>query len=606
MVENRTRRSLREEQALIAEAVAPNEPVQRKRRLRIWVWSLSGVLFLALVATTGLVAHRIYTDAQVARTSLLGAVEDARAIKNAVLGRDAQAALEASDALSQKMDTAREHTSGRLWALAESVPLPLANNLVAVRTISEVGSDLAKQARNTVQGIDFDALKPTDGAWNLEGLSLAAASLEELSMAVKASIHVVEGVPNDGLIAEVAEGVGLVEGELAEVDHALEPLSKSFALIPNALGASGPRTYLLMFQGNSEARSLGGNAAVFLALRAENGSIRIIEQAVSTDFEQPVAQPVVALDPEAVNIYGDKIGRYTPDFTMIPNFPQAAQIAEAWWSAKFGWGFDGVFSADPVALAHILGATGPITLPTGDVLTAENAAPLLLNEIYFRYEDPRQQDAFFAAAAGSVFAALTSSGADPLGLLGALAVAADEGRVLYVSKDPAEAAAVEGLRLAGVMPSDNEATTAVGVYVNDNTGSKKSYYLDVNVDACRKDSLVSVRAQVSSILDEATADSLPRYISGPYFALPEISSHVVVYGPVGTVLQELLVDGQPAEVLSSGQHLGRPAVKVHIMNYLTNTRVIEAQFEGPTHGNLEIWTTPLSRATPVSTSECAG
>ena len=78
------------------------------------------------------------------------------------------------------------------------------------------------------------------------------------------------------------------------------------------------------------------------------------------------------------------------------------------WLRETGVDVSGVISLDPVSLSYLLEATGPVALPTGDVLTSENAVDLLLNGVYLRYADPRDQDAFFAAAAGSVFGALTS------------------------------------------------------------------------------------------------------------------------------------------------------------------------------------------------------
>ncbi|MDV3208776.1 MAG: aconitate hydratase AcnA, partial [Rhodococcus ruber] len=51
-------------------------------------------------------------------------------------------------------------------------------------------------------------------------------------------------------------------------------------------------------------------------------------------------------------------------------------------------------ASDPVALSYLLRGTGPVALPDGTVLTARNAVPLLLNDIYGRLPDTTQQDAF--------------------------------------------------------------------------------------------------------------------------------------------------------------------------------------------------------------------
>ncbi|CAI7670995.1 unnamed protein product [Penicillium discolor] len=283
------------------------------------------------------------------------------------------------------------------------------------------------------------------------------------------------------LTDQVATGVTMVDEALSKATPLLAPLRDLARLLPDALGAEGPRDYLLMFQGNSEARSLGGNAAVFLILRADAGRLEITGFADSSDFAQPTPEPIGPTD------------------------------------------FDGMVSVDPVALSYLLRATGPLMLPTGDALTADNAVPLLLNEVYFRYEDPTMQNAFFAGAASSVFSALTSGAFAPDVLMAALSQAVDERRLLYLSDDEDEAALVSTSPLAGTLPADTANATEIGVFVNDNTGSKKSYYLDMSTTLCRGEGTIEGTTTLTSTLDATTASQLPYYITGPYYA-PRISA----------------------------------------------------------------------------------
>src|SRR5690606_2825967 len=61
---------------------------------------------------------------------------------------------------------------------------------------------------------------------------------------------------------------------------------------------------------------------------------------------------------------------------------------------------------------------------------------------------------------------------------------ASEGRIMYASTDPNEAAAVAGTRLQGpLFEDDNSKTTAVGAFVNDNTEGKLDYYTEMSVAA---------------------------------------------------------------------------------------------------------------------------
>src|SRR5690606_38112277 len=68
-------------------------------------------------------------------------------------------------------------------------------------------------------------------------------------------------------------------------------------------------------------------------------------------------------------------------------------------------------------------------------LTAENAVPFLLKDIYAEYPIPEQQDAVFALSTKAVFDALTSGRAQPKALLDSLTKAVDEGRLMYQTSD---------------------------------------------------------------------------------------------------------------------------------------------------------------------------
>jgi len=222
---------------------------------------------------------------------------------------------------------------------------------------------------------------------------------------------------------------------------------------------------------------------------------------------------------------------------------------------------DGVISLDPVALSYLLGATGPVTLPTGDTLTSDNAVDLLLNGVYQRYENPREQDAFFAAAAGAVFTALTSGTGSPADLLSAMARAGSEHRLLLWNSDPAEQAVLDGTTLQGALPDSDADVTSFGVYVNDATASKMDYYqaLQTMTAWCGAD-----EAQLTvTISNDAPTDaaSLPSYITGGGSRdVPpgEAKTVTYVYLPPGsTLVSSTAVGDRDAPGFGSGIDAGR-------------------------------------------------
>lgn len=591
----------------------PEQPTRRRRRG--WIWLTVFLLVVAVIAGAVWVALQVFGQAQDARASLSTAMTEAQQVKASLLAMDLDSANASAAAALEATHAAVDETGGLAWSIAEAVPFGPGENVRAVRVVAELTDDLVTAVAGSIDGFDLTSLAPKDGRFDLAALDELNNTTTALSSTVDAVVTGIESIDQGALIAPVLSGVEAFETEATQLQSTLSPIADTLALLPKALGADGPRNYLLMFQGNSEARSLGGNPAVMMLVRAEGGSISIAKYADTAEFPNALSEPITPLSDEEVAIYGDKIGRWTPDLTMVPDFPRAAEILGAHWQQTIGEPYDAIVSIDPVALSYIIAATGPVPLPTGEVLTSENTAPILLNGVYFTYPDGYSQNAFFASATNAIFSALTGGDAAPVALIGALGRAAEEGRLLYWSSDEAESAAITGSRLAGSLPDSNEEETAVGIFVNDNTGSKKSFYLDLaataSFQACEAGSPTAVRgtAVLTSKIDEELAARLPYYVRGPYFAAEDISSYVVVYGPVGGSLTSITLDGSPAKPLSSGTHLGRPAVKVEVLNHLAGSHTLEFEFAMPASakiGPLEIWNTPMSRSTQTTVSAAAG
>lgn len=366
----------------------------------------------------------------------------------------------------------------------------------------------------------------------------------------------------------------------------------------------------MLAQNNAESRGTGGNPASLIMIHVDDGAISIAQQASSADFDNGRATPITELDPQTVALYGDKVGRYMQDVTTTPDFTESARVMGAFWAESFGTPIDGTVSIDPVALSYLMVATGPVTLPNGDVLTSENVVSTLLNDLYFRYPDPEVQDAYFATAAAAVFDALTGV-QHPRALVDQVVRAADEGRILYVPTVPAEIDAVAGSRLSGKLPADNGEVTMVGSYVDDITEGKLDYYLDtaltVTSDVCTVDAATAptftVSTTLTSALQPGDVAGLARYISpARFFPKGTISTDLVVYGPVGASFASASVDGA-AVAATPVEHLGRPAVRINVVNDPATVREVSVTFTGTAgaaYGPIEAWHTPMVRATPVT------
>nr|WP_253941326.1 DUF4012 domain-containing protein [Microbacterium sp. SYP-A9085] len=332
------------------------------------------------------------------------------------------------------------------------------------------------------------------------------------------------------------------------------------------LGSDGPRNYLVIFQNNAELRSLGGISGAMALIHTDKGKMTLAAQDSTSGFPR-YDKPVVPLGKEVLGIYGERPAQWMQNVTQVPDFALTGRIARAMWAREHdGQKVDGVISLDPVALSYLLQATGPVKLATGDELTSKNAVSLLLNDVYKRYDDPRRQDAFFAAAAASVFQALSDGRAQPAELVKALSRAGDERRLLLWSAHAADQKILADTTLSGGLPVTDASGTRFGVYLNDGTGSKMDYYLrdDVKVawqQCTTRSGSTSGTATLTVKLTNAapkSAVSLPDYITGGgvYGVKPGTSRTVAyVYLPEGFQLQNAALSTNKG--FGGGTHEGR-------------------------------------------------
>lgn len=574
-------------------------------------WVPIGILTILVVGGLGawVVGNKVVDQAFAARDALQEAIPLAGTAKEQILAGDSSGAQATADKLATLTADARSQADGDLWRLAEAIPM-VGGNLTAVRTLAVVVDDLVAGAVAPATQLSLQSLAPVDGRIDTAALAQASGIVDQAAGALTEATTSLAGLDRSGLIPQVADGVTQLDSVLAELEPLVEPARSTLALLPGLLGADAPRNYLVLVQNNAESRGTGGNPASLVMIHVDNGAISIAQQASSSDFDNGRPQPVTELDPSTIALYGDKVGRYMQDVTTTPDFTESAKIMGAFWAETFGTPVDATVSIDPVALGYLLKATGPVTLPNGDVLTTDNVVPTLLNDVYFRYPTNVQQDAYFAAAASGVFGALTSL-QEPRSLVHQIVRGVDEGRILYVPTSEAEIQAIAGSRLAGTLPADNARTTMVGSYVNDITEGKLDYYLDTAVtvtsDVCAVDAATAptfaVDTTLASTLQPGDVAGLATYISpARFFPKGVISTDLVVYGPVGASFVAASVDS--AEVAATPvEHLGRPAVKINVVNDPASTHAVSVTFAGQagqTYAPLTAWHTPMVRETPVT------
>lgn len=501
-------------------AAADRRP-RRVRRNRRWIGWLIFAVVLLIVASAVWVGVR----GVLAATELRAALPVASRIQTAVTSGNSSAVGSDVAELRRRADRAHSLTSDPVWGLAAHLPW-LGPNLRALGGVSASAASVTDNGLDSVASLtgklNASAFKPKNGAIDLAPLASAAPQIAKANAAVQSGQRMAAGLSTKGVIGPLASAVTQYTTKLDEVAGFTDAASRAAALLPGMLGQSGPRTYLVLVLNNAELRSSGGIPGSVVHVTADHGKITFDDQHAGSEFTQASA-PITKLAPATNALFGEITGEYMQDVTLTPHFNQSAQLASAMWKQKFGETVTGVISLDPVALKYILQATGPVTVAPGTPeqtqLTSGNVVKALLSDVYWRFTDPHQQDAFFDAASGAIFAKLAQGDFQPAAMLTAFSRIGDERRMNVWSAVPAEQKRLEQTTLSGGPARSDPGQQRFGVYLADGTGSKMDYYLHTSVKlgqlTCSKvGKLYVVEVTLHNGVTPAEVGRLPLYVSG--------------------------------------------------------------------------------------------
>ncbi|GGM39903.1 hypothetical protein GCM10011608_25850 [Micromonospora sonchi] len=536
-----------------------------------------------------------------ARTHLVNAAGLAGALSAHLVSGDADRAQRVLAALQEQSAAARRATGDPGWRLGRQVPYAGAN-LAAVRQIAVAVDDLARQAFPALVRVDLGSLVPRDGRLDLAGVRAVSDELVKVDAAVQRTRSELAAVDADRLLRQVRLALGTLRGELDRLATMTSTAERAGRLLPPLLGADGPRRYLLVSQNSAELRATGGIFGAYAVIEANKGRVRMGAQGSGASLG--MSTDPLAIPAEVRALWGALPGMYPADVNLSPHFPTAAALFGEMYRRHSGETVDGVLAVDPVVLSHLLVATGPVRVPGGVSLSAENAVRTLLGDTYQRVTDPAEQDAFFAAAAAAVFDVLFTRKVPPGGFMTALSRSIQDRRILFWSARPEEQRTFGDSRIAGTLPEQDTVPT-VGVFLNDGSGAKLGYYLrqtaDLVIGDCQSDRRRELRLRVT-IRSTAPASGLSRSVLGlamagdPY----TIRTLVSVHGPAGGAVLDVHLDGARTPV-ATGTERRRQVATVNVEVGPGESRTLEIPLlTGPTDsGTAELWLTPT--ATPWTT-----
>lgn len=601
-------------------AEPPARPTRGRRVGTIIGWTVGALGFAAcLIAAVGLA---FLQQAGVVRTDLLGAQTKLTFVPEIVAGGDVNGLNQVSGEVLELTERADAGSLGPLWDLASSIPL-VKENTQAVQELTAMTRDLTQRALPPTVALltasDFSSLAVEGGGINLEPFRQAQGALPEITSAFADAKVVTDGIDRDGLLPIITEPLDQVAQIVDQAAPSLAIVQKYLPSLLGAAGADGPRTYLVLFQNNAEIRATGGNPAASSVLVVDNGRMELKEQADSMAFYAAglAGDSFVDLPESTLSLYPDTFTRYSQDYTFTPDFPTTARLFEALWDRTDGSRFDGVISIDPVVLSHMLEVTGPVDLPDGEQITAENAVKLVLSDAYQRFGDlgdnGRSSDEFFAMVSSSVFSRLTSGQWNPLAMFDQLTRSAQEQRInMWFADDQAQALVTE-TGLDGGLRADNTTSTQLGIYLNDFSVSKLEYHLTTDVAAtCNVEArTVTVTMNMHNGITDDITNAYTLGARNPTWGLPRTTMMLdtLFFAPPGATITALdPSDGDIPSLSRSGNENGNTGESRMITVGQNESRTVSytVQLPGGALGPLDVRHTPTASTTPVNVdASCA-
>ncbi len=551
------------------------------------------LLVLVWAAVAGALAARDLTRAR----SLLTASQEAAADPS-TLAQAEELAKHAEQMLRQP---------GPL--LSQAVPV-LGRTTRAARIVTESVVATVSSARSAAGVLEERELLQ-DGRLDLEAVRELQQVLDAAALAMGPPLQRLAAVDPTLLPAPVARRVQEAQDELLGAEIQARRAAALTEALPGLLGATRPRTVLVVLQNNAELRGTGGVISTFTTGTADRGRLKLEPFRDVVDVaDTPEAAERVAADPDFAEQYGPFLANTTlwKNANMSPDGPSSNAVLAAVASRSLGREIDVVLSLDVRAMAQIAAALGSVKLPDGTELTSDELAEELYVTSYEGLEfTGKERRRVLRAAADGALRRILGGEADPGPLSRRLSKAVSGRHLTLWSADRAEQASLVAAGAAGAVDTRDMDLSMVTAHNlggpghlgggGPGEGNKLDYYVRRRIAVTAViglDGTAEVTQRVE--LSNNAPEGLGTYVAG--FTVPgRVSELVSMYVDKDAELQSLTRDGQP-ETARVSRELGASVIRAVTELDRGESVVWELRYRVPLDGRsyrLRLVPQPLAR-----------
>ena len=346
----------------------------------------------------------------------------------------------------------------------------------------------------------------------------------------------------------------------------------------------GPSRYLVLAGNNNEMRVGSGTFLEVGTLTVNNGSLHLDAMRSFADYKVP---------PGSVPLTGDLAGRWGfldpnvewRNLGASPQFPSQAALATRMWKASTGTTVDGVVALDVVTLKDLLQATGPVRLPDGTTMTADQVLGDVMLRQYLGlvgYPDQTTRRDRLSELARGALANLNRGGWHAADLVDQLRGAAQGRHLLAWSGHPQEQAGWAAAGISGALAPD-----AALIGFHNRGGNKLDQFMNIQGSVKTVAEPAGWGMTIQMNLENVTpATGLPQYVQGPFpqaigAAAGLYQAFAVFELPQSAGSIQLEIDGRQAKLVTAGPDGPSQVVAAYIQVARGSSLTVVARFTLP-------------------------
>jgi hypothetical protein len=498
---------------------------RRVRRTIRWLVGAAGVVVVAMSAP-------FVVAGAFARMDVNRGAGEAHAWRTRTAEGESEIARVHLERAGLAFDEAAEGLDG--WWLSPARLIPgVAQHVAAAETGVASGQRLVRSAEAILEVADPEDLKLTDGALDLDLVADVRVPLGSGADVLTRVEHDLDRLQQDWLFPTIQQDVREVTRQVRDAQRDAAFASRVLDVVPELLGADGPKRYFVIFSTPAEARELGGILGNWGILTARDGRLDLERTGRAGELNILNDERDVRLrDPDTypVRYVRAQVDEFWQNVTSSPDLPTVSRAVADLYQQATGEEIDGVLVVDPMALSALLELTGPVEVAgLGEPLAAEDAVELLLRGQYLEFPELGERVDFLADAAEATFDRLTQGTLPGPARIADVLGGAVEGRhLLFWALDPAAQPVLAEVGLDGALPSTEHQDVLAIAHANLEANKLDAYLREDVRYAVEVESTGRLRGELSvTLTNEAPAD-LPAYVAANDEGLPPGTSRVLL------------------------------------------------------------------------------